>query len=200
METDVAAFARQLKQDGIDAAKAEAAQILAEARSQAAEIRQQAQAESDKLKKDALRELENQRLRHTNEVRLLARDIMLKVKQDIERVAMRLLRTKVGEVLSSEEVIRTAILELVRNPSPGQEWEVSVGSRISLPLVQAVVNELFKEPHVRVVLAEEFHRTGLEFRTHGGTEVLELSEDSILEAFRHLMSPELSRLIDSLPA
>ena len=47
-----------------------------------------------------------------------------------------------------------------------------------------------------MTLVEEFRRSGLEFRSGAG-EVLELSEESVTELFRRLMSPELSRLLDS---
>jgi len=198
METDVAAFAKLLKQDGIDAARAEASGILDEARAQAAEIKLQAKAAADKLLRDAKSEIESQRQRQAVEIRLVARDTMLKVKEEIERVALLLLRQPIGEALSADEVVRAAIVELVRNSAPGQEWEIRVGPRIGKALVQAAVNDLFKGREAAVTLVEEFRRSGLEFRTGAG-EVLELSEESVTEVFRRLISPELSRLLDSRP-
>ena len=198
METDVAAFAKLLKQDGIDAARAEASGILDEARAQSAEIKLQAKAAADKLLRDAKSEIESQRQRQAVEIRLVARDTMLKVKEEIERVALLLLRQPIGEALSADEVVRAAIVELVRNSAPGQEWEIRVGPRIGKALVQAAVNDLFKGREAAVTLVEEFRRSGLEFRTGAG-EVLELSEESVTEVFRRLISPELSRLLDSRP-
>ena len=199
METDVAAFARQLKQDGIDAARAEAAGILDEARAQAAEIVQQAQAAAEKSSCGTpASEIESQRQRQAVEIRLAARDAMLKVKEEIERVALLLLRQPIGEALAADEVVRAAIVELVQNSAPGQEWEIRVGPRIGKALVQAAVNDLFKGREAAVTLVEEFRRSGLEFRSGAG-EVLELSEESVAEVFRRLMSPELSRLVDSRP-
>ena len=198
METDVAAFAKLLKQDGIDAARAEASGILDKARAQAAEIKLQATAAAEKLLRDARSEIESQRQRQAVEIRLVARDTILEVKEEIERVALLLLRQPIGEALSADEVVRAAIVELVRNSAPGQEWEIRVGPRIGKALVQATVNDLFKGREGAVTLIEEFRRSGLEFRTGAG-EVLELSEESVTEVFRRLMSPELSRLLDSRP-
>jgi len=198
METDVAAFARHLKQDGIDAARAEAAVIVDEARTQAAEIRQQAQASAEKLLRDARFEIENQHKRQTVEIQLVARDTMLKVKEEIERVALLLLRQPIGEALAADEIVRTAIVELIQNSPKGQQWEISVGPKIGKALVQAAVNDLFKGREASVTLVEEFRTAGLEFR-NGAGEVLELSEESVAEVFRRLMSPELSRLVDSRP-
>jgi len=198
METDVAAFAKLLKQDGIDAARAEAAVILDEARARAAEIVRQSQAEAGKALRDARTEIESQRQRQAVEIRLVARDTMLKVKEEIERVALLLLRQPIGEALAADEVVRAAIVELVQNNAAGEEWEIRVGPRIGKALVQATVNDLFKGRAAAVTFVDELRRSGLEFRTGAG-EVLELSEESVAELFRRLMSPELSRLVDSRP-
>jgi cell division septum initiation protein DivIVA len=87
VETDAAAFARQLRQDGIEAARAEAADIIKEARAQAAEIVQHAREAAGKTREEALSEIERDRQRFSAEIRLLARDTMLSVKRDIERLA-----------------------------------------------------------------------------------------------------------------
>jgi vacuolar-type H+-ATPase subunit H len=196
METDVAAFARQLRRDGIDAARAEASRILDEARVQAAEILEHARTAAEKALHEAQSGIESQRQRQAVEIRLVARDAMLKVKEEIERVALLLLRQPIGEALAAEEVVRAAIVELVQNSGPGQEWEIRVGPRIGKALAQAAVSDLFKGREAAVTLVEEFRRSGLEFRSGAG-EVLELSEESVAELFRRLMSPELSRLVDS---
>ena len=198
METDVAAFAKLLKQDGIDAARAEASGIVDEARTRAAEIVRQAQAAAGKVLRDAESESESQRQRQAVEIRLVARDTILKVKEEIERVALLLLRQPIAEALAADEVVRAAIVELVQNSASGQEWEIRVGPRVGKALVQATVNDLFKGREAAVTLIEEFRRSGLEFRSGAG-EVLELSEESVTDLFRRLMSPELSRLIDSRP-
>jgi len=198
METDVAAFAKLLKQDGIDAARAEASGILDEARTRAAEIVRQAQAAAGKALRDAESASESQRQRQTGEIRLVARDTLLKVKEEIERVALLLLRQPIAAALAADEVVRAAIVELVKNSAAGQEWEIRVGPRIGKALVQATVNDLFKGREAAVTLIEEFRRSGLEFRSGAG-EVLELSEKSVTDLFRRLMSPELSRLLDSRP-
>jgi len=199
METDVAAFAKLLKQDGIDAARAEASGILDEARTRATEIVHQAQAAAEKVLRDSQSEIESLRQRQAVEIRLVARDTMLKVKEEIERVALLLLRQPIGAALAADEVVRAAIVELVQNGASGQEWEIRVGPRIGKALAQATVNELFKGREAEVTLVEEFRRSGLEFRSGAG-EVLELSEESVAELFRRLMSPELSRLVDSRPS
>lgn len=198
METDVAAFARHLKQDGIDAARAEAATILDEARAEATAILQQAKTAAETILRDAQSEIESRHQRQIVEIRLVARDMMLKVKEEIERVALMLLRQPIGEALAADEVVRAAIAELAQSSMPGQEWEIRVGPRIGKALVEATVNELFKGSKATATFVEEFRRSGLEFHSSAG-EVLELSEESVAEVFQRLISPELTRLLDSRP-
>jgi vacuolar-type H+-ATPase subunit E/Vma4 len=199
VDTDVAAFARQLRQDGIDAARAEAERILAEARSEAGEIRRQAEEAAAAATAEARVGIERERQRFAVEIGMAARDTMLKARKQIEGVVMSLLRARIDNALATDEIVRTAIVELIRNPAPGSAWEISVGPRIGKALVEAAISDLFKGREAAVAVMEEFGVTGLEFRADGGAEVLELSEESVAAAFRQMMSPELNRLIDSLP-
>jgi V/A-type H+-transporting ATPase subunit E len=200
IETDVATFTRQLRQDGIDAARSEAERIMEEARAQAAGILQEAEATARRLEADSRAAMERDRTRFGAEIRLAARDTMLAVQQQIEQVVMRLLRAKIDDALAAEEVVRTAIIEIIKHHAPGSAWEIAVGSRIGASLVAAAVNELFKGREATFVVIEEFGRSGLEFRTAGGDEVLELSADSVAEVFQRLLSPELCKLVETLPA
>jgi V/A-type H+-transporting ATPase subunit E len=199
VDTDVAAFARQLRQDGIDAARAEAERILAEAQAQAAALLQEAGAAAEKAQAEARAAIERERRRFAVELGMTVRDAMLQTRQQIERVVLRLLQAKIADALATDEVVRTAITELIRNPAPGSAWEIAFGPRIGKDLVAVAVSDLFKGREGSIALIEEFGRSGLEFRSAGGAEVLELSEESVAEAFRRMLSPELTRLIDSLP-
>ena len=199
IETDVATFARQLRQDGIDAARSEAERILAEAHTQAAGILQEAEATVRRLEADSRAAMEQDRTRFSAEIGLAARDTMLAVRQQIEQVVMRLLRAKIDDALAAEEVVRAAIIEIIKHHAPGSAWEIAVDSRIGASLVAAAVNELFKGREAVFAVVEEFGRSGLEFRTIGGGEVLELSADSVAEVFQRLLSPELRKLVEALP-
>jgi len=199
VNTDVAAFARQLRQDGVDAAKADAERILAEARSEAEEIKRQGLEAAAAARAEAQSGIEGERRRFAAEISMAARDTMLQTRQEIERVVMRLMRAKISGALATDEVVRTAIVELIRNPEAGSAWEIVVGPRIGKALVEAAVSDVFKGREAAIAVMEEFGGDGLEFRTAGGSEVLELSEESVAEAFRRMLSPELNRLIDSVP-
>lgn len=194
MGTDVATFAKQLREDGIEAAKTEAAKILADARKEAEKIVNAARAESAKIEKESQARIQQNRHRSEDEMRLVARDLVNTFRKRIEEVGTSLLKGKVAENLNDKETIKTAITELLKNQKAGLAWEISLGEKIAQSLAETVI-ALFKEKGAAVKLAGELKKAGFEVRTSGGNEVFEVTEDSITESFKKLLSPELKKLL-----
>jgi len=197
MATDVAEFAKQLREEGIEAARLEAEKIIAEARAQAEQITREARLGGQKLLEETEQEITRKFQRSEAELKLVARDLMLNVKRQIEQVAQELLKQKTGDLLSLEEVLKTAIIELVRSQESGREWELALGKTVGEPLAKAVVEELFNSENARIKLIEGFQKAGFQLKPAGGAEVIEVSDDSLAEAFRRLLSPELQKLLDA---
>jgi V/A-type H+-transporting ATPase subunit E len=195
MGTDVAAFAKQLKEDGIDAARKEADSLLSDANQKGKKIIADAKIEAEKMLKDAELEITNKKHRSEAEMQLVARDLMNGLKKRIEDVGAALLKGKVAEQLNTEEVIKSSISELLKNQETGKEWELALGKKVAKPLAGAVVS-LFKEKGATARMAEELNKAGFELRSDSGTEVIEVTEDSVTEAFKKLLSPELKKIIE----
>lgn len=196
MGTDVATFARQLREDGIEAAKTEAAKILADARKEAEKILNSARAEAAKVEKESQARIQQNRHRSEDELKLVARDLINSFRKRIEETGTRLLKGKVAAALDDKEIIKTAIVELLKNQQAGQKWEVTLGAKIAGPLAETVT-ALFKEKNAAVQLAGEMNKAGFAMKTAGGNEVFELTEDSVTESFRKLLSPELKKLLEA---
>ncbi|MDD2997503.1 MAG: hypothetical protein EOM80_01945 [Erysipelotrichia bacterium] len=194
MGTDVATFARQLKEDGIEAARSEAAKILADARKEAEKIVSTARAESTKMEKEAQNRIQQNRHRSEDEMKLVIRDLLNSFRKRIEEVGTTLLKGKVAESLNDKEIIKVAIGELLKSQKAGQEWEIALGEKIAKPLAETVV-ALFKEKGASVKLAAEMSRAGFELRV--GNEVFEVTEESVTESFKKLLSPELKKLLEA---
>lgn len=197
MATDVAEFARQLREDGIDAARTEAEKITAEARAKADHIIKEAKLAAQKMHEDTEHEIARRFQRSEAELKLVARDLMLNVKRQIEQVAQDLLKQKTGDLLSSEEVLKSAILELVRSQKTGKDWELALGPTIGEPLAKAVVDELFTSEDAHMKLIDGFKKVGFQLKSVTGPEVIEVSDDSLADAFRRLLSPELQKILDA---
>lgn len=195
MGMDVATFARQLKADGIEAAKHEAEGILEEARKEAEKIKAAAKADAEKLEKDALDKIEKHKVRAADEMKLVSRDLTASFRKGIEEAGTRLLKLKVADSLNDKEIIKNAISELMKTQETGQAWEVALGAKIGKPLADVVVS-LFKEKGAQATLTEELKRAGFEIRSADGNETFEVTEDSVTDSFRRLLSPELRKLLE----
>lgn len=196
MGTDVAAFAKQLKEDGIDAAKKEAESILAEARKEAKKLLDSAKAEIEKMEKDAEHRIAQKRSNSEAEIRLAARDMMNSFRKRIEEVGAQLLKGKVTENLNDKDVVKNAIAELLKNQKKGQEWELALGEKVGKPLAD-MVTLLFKAEGASVKLVEELKKAGFELKAAKGNEVIEVTEESIVDSFKKLLSPELKKIIEA---
>lgn len=196
MGTDVAAFAKQLREDGIDAAKKEAEGILADARKEAKKLLDSAKAEIEKMEKDAETRIAQKRSNSEAEIQLSARDLMNSFRKRIEEVGSNLLKGKVSEALDDKEVVKNAISELLKTQKTGQEWELALGEKVGKPLADTVVS-LFKGNDASVKLAETLKKSGFELRSEKGHEVIEVTEDSVIESFKKLFSPELKKILET---
>jgi len=197
MATDVAEFAKQLKEEGIEAARLEADKIIAEANAKAEQIIKEAKSSTQKMLQETEAEISRKFQRSEAELKLVARDLILNVKRQIEQVAQDLLKGKTAQLLSSEEVIRAALMELIKCQKTGKEWELALGPTVGEPLAQTVVDELFKSHEAQLKLTDGFKKSGFQLKTKAGTEVIEVSDDSIADAFRRLLSPELQKILDA---
>jgi V/A-type H+-transporting ATPase subunit E len=195
MGNDVASFAKQLKEDGIEAAKKEAESILKEAEKEADKLLNDSKAQIEKLENEAQKRIAQKRANSEAEIRLAARDLMNSFRNRIENTGCMLLQGKIAETMNDQKVVKEAISELLKNQKTGQEWEVSLGKKIAKPLAETVVS-LFKEKDAQVKFGEELKKAGFELRNKDGNEVIEVTEESVTDSFRKLLSPELRKIID----
>jgi len=194
MPTDVAAFTKQLREDGVEGARQEAEKIISEAKRRAQQIIDEATSAAKELKHDAQEEITRKLQRSEAEMKLAARDLILIVKKKIEAVATGLLLEKVSTSLEAEEVIKMSIAEIIKQQKPGLAWELKTGKA----LAKSVVEDLFKKAGARVKLAEGLGKAGFELRQADSAEVIEVTDESVVAAFGRLLSPELCKVLDAL--
>lgn len=194
MGTDVAAFAKQLKKDGIEAAQKEGEKIIAEARKEAEKIIHDGKLESEKFEKEAQERIAQHKQRSEAEMQLVARDLINGLRKQIEEAASSLLSVKVAETLNDQEVIKSAISELVKTIEKGHNWEVLLGEKIAKPLA-SIVPGLFAAKNAKVTLTESFKKAGFEMKDADSGQVIEVTEESVTAAFSKFLSPELKKIV-----
>ncbi len=195
MGTDVASFARQLKEDGIEAAKKEADKLIEAARAKAKEIQDEAKASISRMEKEAQEQIDRDRKKAEADLKLVGRDLVLGVRKTIEETAAALLKQSVSKALSTEDTVKTGLLELLKTQKTGREWELALGPTVGKKLATTVVEDLFKQAGALAKLKSALEKEGFQLTSKGGTEVIEVTEDSVVEAFRRLLSPELAIIL-----
>ncbi len=192
MGTDIASFAKQLKEEGIEAAKAEASKIIGEAEKKAEKILNQAKLDSEKLEKDTQTRIAQNRARSEDEVRLVVRDLILNFKKQVEDVGVDLLKGKIAKALKEEDIVKSAVKDFLKNKDKKIDWEVSFSKDYSEKLAKEVVG-MFKGNDAKV--GEALSKVGFEIKQDN--EVFEVTEDSITASFRELLSPALKKLLET---
>jgi V/A-type H+-transporting ATPase subunit E len=192
MGTDIASFAKQLKEEGIEAAKAEAAKIIEEAQKKAEKIISTAKSDSEKLEKDTQTRIQQNRVRSEDEMRLVARDLIINFKKKVEDVGVDLLKGKVAETLKDDAIVKSAVKDFLKDKKGDLDWEVSFGKDYSEKLAKEIV-AMFKGNSAK--LGEAINKAGFEIKQ--GNEVFEVTEDSVTEAFKQLLSPALKKLLEA---
>ena len=109
-----------IHRDGVDKVRQESEALLRQAKTQADEIVTVARAQADALLADARREQE--RLEHSGRESLMqaSRDLLLKVRKQLEAVFSALLEEKTRETLAGKE-ITAAITAMITNWSPERQ-------------------------------------------------------------------------------
>ncbi len=193
---DVATFAQQLKQDGIDAARIEAERILADARNQATAIETQARQNAERLRAEAEAQSRQLRERAEAEMRLVARDLIGMAKAQLDQVLLRVLALDAAKALSDRPIVEGALREVLRDCGRG-DWTLTLGESTANALGADALARLFGSDAARVAVRGKLAEAGFEVVPPEGNQVLEITASSVAEQFRRLLAPELAKLVDA---
>ena len=122
MSEDIKNLIEKIQQEGIQVAEEKAQEIEAEAKKQAKEIIEKAQREAEALLARAKEQ--NVRMEESTRASLqqAGRDMLLSLKKEINAMLEKLIISRVGEALSTEEVVKiiTALVKDYKGQEKGQ--------------------------------------------------------------------------------
>ena len=85
-------------------------------------------------------------------------------------------------------------MEILKNQDNSGDWEISFSNKIAEPVAASVL-AMFKSQGAQAKLGKALNKAGFEVKH--GSEVFEVTEESIAESFKKLLSPAFKKLLEA---
>ncbi len=184
------ALLNKIRSEGVDAAQAEAAAIVAQAKAEAEKVLAHAKAEAEQVVAQANVEAARMAQGAEATVRQAARDVLLKLEQDVAALLERTLGGVVDETLTAGPLVERLAAEAVEAYLNGGTVEVVAAPK----LAEALKAKLAKVGTATVVTDAQMG-TGFTVRLAGGRVEHDFTGDSITAALAALLRPQLAELL-----
>lgn len=199
MDVKLESLIEKIRKDGVEEARKIATEIIDKAQQKATSIINQANAESEAIVKQA--EAQAQKLKSNTEgsLRQAARDLVLALREQINKLFDKILKRKISEELSPE-YLKELILLLVSKWSPkeGEVIEVLVAKNEQKKLVDLIFSQIKKEARDRIELkVSKAVSKGFRIGIKGDAAHYDFTDESILESLKVFLNPAISAMLDS---
>ena len=184
------ALLNKIRSEGVDAAKAEATDIVAKAKAEAADIVAKAKAEAADTVAKAKTEAERAAQGAEATIRQAARDVLLKLGQDVTALLERTLGGAVDEALKPGPLVERLIAEAVETYFKDGVGEVTVG-----PELAAALKATLATKGEATVVTDPQMGTGFRIRLAGGRVEHDFSGEAVTASLAGLLRPQLAELL-----
>ncbi len=197
----IEAFVERLQADGVEAGEASAEKIRAEAEQQAEQIIEDARAQAERTIAEAKAECEKRHLRSQTELKLAARDTVVRLRETLELALRSVLSVGVGPILNDagflQELLRDLVSQYVKADLEGAEAvQVNVSKEMQQKLAHWAIETIRAEhgTHGPVVeLHGSLAAAGFEYSIGEGT--AEITLDSVVNVLSELVNKELREIL-----
>lgn len=195
MAEDLQALMERIQKDAVNKAENEAAAIIAKAKEKAAEIVKDAEsaaaARLEKADKDA--EAFTERSERTLEQS--ARDLLLTVGKNLEKMILDLLNLEVEKSLD-ESTVKNMLLTLAKSYSSDVDVEFSEAD--AKKLTSFVIGEFAKQVSAGVKVESDSQvKFGFRVKLDGGKISHEFTSQAMAEALSALLRPQLAKVVNA---
>lgn len=185
MELQIQELVSSIKKEGIEAARAEAERIIAEAKTQAASIVEEARAEASKTELKCKNEMEVLKNGAKVSAEHAQRDAMLSFKRAVQAEFERLLTADIGKAVQSETLAKL-IQAALNGENPG-DYAAEV-AEVSEGLKKELAEEIKNGLEIRISSGV---RTGFRLAAKDGSGYFDCSDEEITAMLMPFF-PELS--------
>ncbi len=185
------ALLTKIKSEGVTAAQKEAEAIVAKAQKDAEALVAKAKADAEALETNAKAAAERYAQGAEATIRQAARDVVIKLEQDINALFETTLGGAVAEALDAGKLVETCVQEAVDTYlKQGEALEIAAAEK----LVPALKKVLAAKKEVTVV-TDPLMGTGFSIRLAGGRVEHDFTAASITETLAAQLRPQLAALV-----
>lgn len=196
MEVKLENLIKKIKEEGVGAADKKAAEILDKTKKEADNILEKARNDADKIREDAEKNAKKLLENAEASIRQAARDTILSLKKQLNKLFDRLLKQKLDDKLD-EELLRDMILTLMDSWAKGKDVSVRVGKTDADKLISLIMKELKKEAQKGIdIKLDKKVSFGFRIGLKGEDLTYDFTDDALLESLRFFLNPKLSELLD----
>ena len=201
MVDTIESFVSKLKSDGVQAAQAQAADILDDARAEAQKIVDDAKAQAEKIAADAKTQADVTIEHGKTELALAARDALLKLRSSLQDALQAAVTGPVRDSVSDTEFLKRLIEDIVKRY---MDANIASGGAVSIDVSKDMADDLgawaaqklkslTSDKDGKVILETSLRQAGFELNVTG--ETLEFTEASVLSILMEMVGPSLRDLM-----
>ncbi len=195
MAEDLQALMERIQKDAVDKAENEATAIIAKAKEKAAEIVKNAEAEAQAKLEKADKDAEAFTERSERTLEQSARDLLLSVGKNLEKMVLDILNLQVEKSLD-ESTVKDMLLALAKGYS--SDVEVDFSEADSKKLMSFVMGEFAKQVSAGVkVESDSGVKFGFRIKLDGGKVSHEFTSEAMAEALSSLLRPQLAKVVNA---
>ena len=194
MAEDLQALMERIQKDAVDKAELEATSIISKAKEKAAEIVKAAEEEAKAKLEQADKDAEAFTERSERTLEQSARDLLLSVGKNLEKMILDLLGLQVEKSLD-ETTVKSMLLSIAKSYS--SDIEVDFSEADAAKLTSFVMGEFAKQLKAGVkVESDKGVKFGFRVKLDQGKVSHEFTEQAMAESLSALLRPQLAKIVN----
>ena len=194
MAEDLQALMERIQKDAVDKAELEATSIISKAKEKAAEIVKAAEEEAKAKLEQADKDAEAFTERSERTLEQSARDLLLSVGKNLEKMILDLLSLQIEKSLD-ETTVKNMLLTIAKSYSSNIDVEFSEADATKLS--SFVMGEFAKQLKAGVkVESDKGVKFGFRVKLDGGKVSHEFTEAAMAESLSALLRPQLAKIVN----
>lgn len=199
MTSGIGDLLQRLRKDGVEAGETERRRILQDAQDQASAVVAEAQARAKEIIAAADAEVKAKRTQLNAELTMAARDFALRFSERIKKQAIApLVRSRVGDALNDADVLKEALIALLRERTGGAKVTVSPETRSKLEGYFLTELARMMEGGKLEIVSEE-GLTGFRLQRAGETFTWDVTGEAVAQELAALVDPVLRKHLQITP-